>query len=269
MIMHKVSTPGVRARLRAELPQVLTQLEIALPTLWQTFVIHVLGFHVVDFIERGGPFPIINMLVVERFHTVFKACARNRKASMMSILRNWQLLEVANTNQLQNDMLRSAAPNAPRKSTPASFLARPDSANVRDRVVMAKGAGVVIDLTDDEFEQVRALWAEENADYKEFWYAFAEWKMKRRNNDPRDIAGQFRTWATRVRIGPLSPSEVEWLKMAPTVQVRFVRCRTFISTFAYLYSYGVVLLFVRWRTFIRTVASFYPYGVVRLFVRPY
>jgi hypothetical protein len=67
MLMRKSSTPGDRAIIRKELPLAVTQLELSLPVYVQTFVMHVLVHHLVDQLEAGGPFHVLNMLDIERY----------------------------------------------------------------------------------------------------------------------------------------------------------------------------------------------------------
>ena len=67
MLMRKSSTPGDRAIIRKELPLAVTQLELSLPVYVQTFVMHVLVHHLLDQLEAGGPFHVLNMLDIERY----------------------------------------------------------------------------------------------------------------------------------------------------------------------------------------------------------
>ena len=95
MIMRKSSTPGDRATRKRDLPAVFTRLELALPVYVQTMVVHYLVFHAAQHLEETGPFHVSNMLDMERFQTVLKACAKAKKNTMQSVVNNYSLLQTA------------------------------------------------------------------------------------------------------------------------------------------------------------------------------
>lgn len=66
LLMQKSSTPGMRQKLRIDLPRAVTKLEIFLPMYIDTMVTHVLVYHAVDILEATGPFHVSNMLDIER-----------------------------------------------------------------------------------------------------------------------------------------------------------------------------------------------------------
>ena len=100
MLLRKSSTAGDRAILRRDLPMVFTRLELALPMYTQTMVVHYLVYHAVEHLEETGPFPVSNMLDMERFQTVLKALAKSKKNTMASIVNNYTLLQSALNSRL-------------------------------------------------------------------------------------------------------------------------------------------------------------------------
>ena len=56
IIMHKVSTPGDRQKLRLGLPRAVTAMEIFLPLYVDTAVMHILVCETVSVLENTGPF---------------------------------------------------------------------------------------------------------------------------------------------------------------------------------------------------------------------
>ena len=71
-----------------ELKSVLAQAEVMLPINWCTGVRHYL-LHACTYIRRCGPFKEHNMLVFERWHTIFKRMARGRRNLIASINHHW------------------------------------------------------------------------------------------------------------------------------------------------------------------------------------
>ena len=72
----------------ADLKSVLAQAEVMLPLIWCTGVRHYL-LHACTYIRRCGPFREHNMLVFERWHTIFKRMARGRRNLIASIHSHW------------------------------------------------------------------------------------------------------------------------------------------------------------------------------------
>jgi hypothetical protein len=62
--MKKASTPGDRKYALREIPQLMTELEIALPQTWNTTVVHLYTFHSVLLLMMAGPFCVSNMFKV-------------------------------------------------------------------------------------------------------------------------------------------------------------------------------------------------------------
>jgi hypothetical protein len=155
--MHKVSTPGDRQHMAAEIPVVMTELEMALPLHWNTTVLHIFTFHTVELLEAAGPFIEQNLLDIERYHTLFKSLARGKTNIMCSIKNHYEIYEACQQNRLLEDDVEWTA--APRASTVAGLAAKPDSALKDERCVSTVGAGTQGVLSDADFLQVQALWA--------------------------------------------------------------------------------------------------------------
>lgn len=156
IVQHKISTPGDRQTLRAELPRVVTELELLVPVDMCTMVMHVLVFECLSQLQETGPFCVSQMLDIERFQTVFKRCARGTKNVMRSILNHYLLLEVALSNRLLRDMEWTV--KAPRSSA-AGSRAKHGSSIRTDRLWAVKGKAVAMELDPDEMTAFEELWA--------------------------------------------------------------------------------------------------------------
>ena len=180
--MHKVSTPGDRQRMAAELPVVMTELEMALPLHWNTTVLHLFTFHTVELLEAAGPFIEQNLLDIERYHTLFKSFARGKTNIMCSIKNHYEIFEACQQNRLLEDDMEWTA--APRASTPAGLAAKPDSALKDERCVSTVGEGATEVLSDADFLQVQALWGPQYPAYGDLLKRYDRYK---RNNRGRAV----------------------------------------------------------------------------------
>jgi hypothetical protein len=209
--MHKVSTPGDRQRMAADLPVVMTELEMALPLHWNTTVLHLFTFHTVELLEAAGPFIEQNMLDIERYHTLFKSFARGRTNIMCSIKNHYELFEACQQNRLLEDDVEWTA--APRASTAAGLAAKPDSALKDERCVSTVGDGVEGVLSDADFLQVQALWALHYPAYAEL---LKRYKRYTRNNRGRAVAPLSQWQPVHV---PLSDEDKKWQGMTADIKV--------------------------------------------------
>ena len=220
----KVSLPADRTWVCEHLPILMTKLEMNMPTIWNTFVVHLFVFHTTAILEAAGPYCECNMLDVERFHTLFKSFARGTNV-MASIKNNYEILEASQQNRMTEDMEWTTTP---RRSTPAGLAARADSADKRDRCVETKGAFTKGVLSSADLLQVQDLWAIENAGYDRFRDNFRSYN--RRRTDANKIAHIADWKETRQRT--FSAEERIWQTMSPDVKVL-----TEHATFDFLLSY--------------------------------
>jgi hypothetical protein len=206
-----VSLPEERSWVYTNMPILMTKLEIAMPTIWNTFVVHLFVFHTIAILEAAGPYCECNMLDVERFHTKFKKYARGTNV-MASIKTNFEISEASQHNRLVEDMeWTTTAP----KSSAAGLAARADSANKKDRCVEPKGKVKTGVLSPADLLQVQDLWAIEVPAYDRFRDRFASYNRRLApNHQTAHIADWVPTRKTR-----FSEDEKIWQTMSSTVQV--------------------------------------------------
>jgi hypothetical protein len=214
--MRKVSTAGDRDYVRKRLPIVMTRLELGMPTIWNTIVVHIFVFHTIQIIEAGGPFCESNMLDIERYHTLFKSLARGTNV-MASIKNHYEILEACNQNRLVEDM---AWTSDARRSTPAGLAAKPDSAFKTDRCVAPLGASTNGKLSPSDLLQVQDLWAIENPGYDAFWDRFVRFNRRRsQHNKVLTISD----WQ-QSRQDAFTGDEKLWQSMSSDIQVIHCHC---------------------------------------------
>ena len=209
--MYKVSTPGDREMIAKELPEVMTRLEMMMPTNWSTVVMHILCFHGLEIIESAGPFVASNILDIERFHTLFKKLARGTTNVMMSIRNHHLLMEAALAARMDDDMCWTTEPLA---STVAGYAARLDSSDRADRVCRGLGAPTIHALPADAYKQIQTLWADEYPEYKDLHKKFNRANTKRRKAERMADVSE---WASHRELGA---EQTRWQMMKPTTQVR-------------------------------------------------
>jgi hypothetical protein len=209
--MHKVCLPDERIWVYKTLPILMTKLEIAMPTIWNTFVVHLFVFHTVAILEAAGPYCECNMLDVERFHTRFKSFARGTNV-MASIKTNFEIMEASQQNRLMEDMEWTAPAQ---RSSAAGLAARADSANKKDRCVEPKGASTKEVLNPVDLLQVQDLWSIEVPAYDRFRDRFASYNRNRSINSRTATIAE---WAETRKIR-FSAEEKLWQTMSPTVEV--------------------------------------------------
>jgi hypothetical protein len=209
--MHKVSLPDERKWVYTNLPILMTKLEMAMPTIWNTFVVHLFVFHTVAILEAAGPYCEINMLDVERFHTRFKTFARGTNV-MASIKTNFEIMEASQQNRLVEEMEWTAPAQ---RSSAAGLAARADSANKKDRCVEPKGKSTKGVLNDADLLQVQDLWAIDVPAYDRFRDRFATYNRRR---SPSSQTTHIKDWVEN-RQTKFSDDEKLWQTMSPTVQV--------------------------------------------------
>jgi hypothetical protein len=208
--MHKVSTPGDRADLAQQIPEVMTQLEMAMPITWNTTVIHIFTFHTLDILKRAGPYNVANILDIERYHTLFKSFARAKKHVMASIHNHYILHEAAQSARLDEDMIWT---DAPARSTFAGHAARQDSEDKRDRLCEPLGEKDQGHLTPEEFQQVQTLWADNYATYQGLHQKF------NRSCRARPALREAGLSEWKPVLSPLSEEEKKWQRMEPITEV--------------------------------------------------
>ena len=214
--MRKVSTAGDRDYVRKRLPIVMTRLEMGMPTIWNTIVIHIFVFHTIQIIEAAGPFCEINMLDIERYHTLFKSLARGTNV-MASIKNHYEILEACNQNRLTEDI---AWTSDALRSTPAGLAAKPDSAFKTDRCVSALGASTKGKLSPSDLLQIQDLWAIENKGYDAFRDRFARFNRGRgRHRKVSTIA----EWQSPRHVG-FTADEKLWQTMSSDITVLQCLC---------------------------------------------
>lgn len=211
--MHKQCTAGDRQKLAVEIPRVASALEMVLPVYVMTMVWHVLVFHALLTLVNTGPFSVANMLVIERFHTVFKSLARGTRNVMMSIRNHYLLLETALCNR--NSGTQTWSNRAPR-STAAGYAARAGSKDRTERLWSVHGKMTVMKLRDVEFQEIINLWRAHDLEYDTFWERFLA--SSRRNKVDGKFAPRLtdiRRWRPRY----LSAKERQFQQMTKKVQV--------------------------------------------------
>lgn len=206
---RKVSLPADRKWVSKNMPILMTKLEIAMPTIWNTFVVHLFVFHTTAILEAAGPYCECNMLDVERYHTLFKSFARGTNV-MASIKTNYELLEASQQNRMVEDMEWTTTP---RRSTAAGLAARADSANKKDRCVEPKGASKEWELSPADLLQMQDLWAIENAGYDRFRDRFASYN---RNRSVQSRIAHIADWVES-RKDHFSDEEKLWQTMSPNI----------------------------------------------------
>lgn len=138
--MAKVSTPGDREFLAGELPVLMTELEIMMSVNWNSTVVHIFTFHMLETIIRAGPYVANNILDIERFHTLFKALARCTQV-MASIKNHYLLLEASLTARLSLDLSMNWQ-RLPSRSSIPGHASRLDSEDRSDRLWHPKGTDI-------------------------------------------------------------------------------------------------------------------------------
>ena len=216
--MHKVSTPGDRQRIAAELPVVMTELEMALPLSWNTTVIHLFTFHTVELLEAAGPFIEQNMLDIERYHTLFKSMARGTTNIMCSIKNHYEIFEACQQNRLLEDDVEWTAD--PRPSTAAGLAAKPDSALKDERCVSTVGDGAPGVLPDADFLQVQALWALQYPTFADMLKQYSRYARNYKREHRGQAAVPFSQWQPRYLM--LSDEQQKWRGMTGDIKVRGV-----------------------------------------------
>lgn len=209
LLQFKESTPGDRQALSKGIPEVMTKLEMKLPIVWNTPVVHIFTYHTVDTLTRCGPYPVHNMLDIERFHTTFKSYARGTRNIMQSISNHHDLAEVASSARLR---IEQPWTDDAAKSTAAGHAARPASEMRTSRYVKALGSSRKRKLSPEEFEQVRDLWRGTHPKYDEFMDRFEHLNQRR---PPHQRYSDVSEWVT----GRRTPQELKWQKMGPEVTV--------------------------------------------------
>ena len=155
-VMRKVSTPGDRQHVKTNLPRVLTKLEMCLPMVWNTSVLHVYQCSVVKSLEALGPYPVNNMMDNERFHTVFRRLAAHSTLHVLEGVRHRaEIAELVNTFMADDKSIRS---RPPLRSNAAGLQLRPGSEDKTDRVTRILGKGKGESLTDAELYELNTLW---------------------------------------------------------------------------------------------------------------
>jgi hypothetical protein len=214
LIMRKSSTPGDRAIIRRQLPEVFTRLELALPLYIQSMVVHYLVYHAVEHLEETGPFHVSNMLDMERFQTVLKTCAKGKKNVMRSIVNNYQLLKTSMNTRLVSpcDWVVS-----PCQSSTAAYLQEANSMKRTDRWHSVKGKSRTRRLTTSEFKNLLELWSEQNAEFGALEARFKEDQKNHRSHGRRHLlVSTIAEWKPRRK---LSDDERKWITMKPIVKV--------------------------------------------------
>jgi hypothetical protein len=215
MIMRKTSTEGDRAIIRRELPIAFTRLELAMPVYIHSMVVHYLVYHAVDHLEETGPFHVSNMLDMERFQTVLKACCKGKTSIMRSIVNNFQLLRKAMNTRLVSPIDWVVTPCT---SSTAAYLQEADSIKRTDRWHSVKGKCRSRTLGTMEFETLLQLWSEQNAEYGALTARFKEDQTNHRRHSRRHLlVGSIAKWRPRRK---LTDVEEKWVTMQPTVKVR-------------------------------------------------
>ena len=101
-IMRKGHSRVELEQLEVDLTKVLARAEILLPLFWCTGVRHQL-LHACRVIKLCGPFFAHNMLVFERWHTIFKRMVRGRKNVLASLHAHWSMVLAAAAWRLPSD----------------------------------------------------------------------------------------------------------------------------------------------------------------------
>ena len=209
LLQYKDSTPGDRQTLSAGLPALMTELEMAMPIIWNTPVVHIFTYHTVDSLTRCGPYPVHNMLDIERFHTRFKSYARGTRNIMQSIRNHHGLAEVASGARLH---IEEPWTDGAARSTAAGHAARSAGALRTSRYAEALGTQGSRVLTLEELNQIQELWAVECEDYADFVQRYEHLNARR----PRkERYANINEWVTDRR----TPQECKWLKMSREVTV--------------------------------------------------
>ena len=152
------TTASLKA-LSIELRDVLAECEHSLPIHWCTGVKHYL-LHETDKIHKCGPFQEHNMLVFERWHTIFKRLARGRRNVLASIHNHWTLVTSAAAWRLSSQGGGGWVPNGFDSS-----LAGAVDRDFSLRKATVKGKQMVVELSDEDFAHVQDVWAVQDRDY--------------------------------------------------------------------------------------------------------
>ena len=224
MLLRKSSTPGDRATVKRELPEVWCRLELALPMYFQTMVAHYCVHHAVEHIEATGPFHVANMLDMERFQTVLKGCAKAKKHVMQSIVNNYLLLEVALDMRLCSFFDWTVRPSG---SSTAAYLQKVDGANKMDRMYTVTGKKASYQLGAALFKCLLKLWRTHNADYDALVKRFEKDQREHRKHSGSKggrstrqsrLVASIAEWKPKRR---LTQEEQRWASMVPQVTVSF------------------------------------------------
>ena len=210
--MLKVSTPQDRIYISEAAPRLFTTLETMMPMQFMSMVRHGCAFHIVDNAEDLGPYVHRNTLDFERFHTVFKSLCRNKNNPLASIEANYELLEFSLKQRLKGP---NAWTIAPQRSSPAGYIARPDSSRRGyDQLEMAlEGATKQARLSVEDYREVQRLWRILDPSYDEMWKRFERQERSTAVADRLHDISKLRS----TRQWVLSPEELNFQKMTNTI----------------------------------------------------
>jgi hypothetical protein len=199
--------------LQTELVNVLGECESKLPLFWCTGVKHYL-LHVVLTIQLCGPFKSYNMLVFERWHTIFKRLARGRKNVLASIHHHWSMV-------LSSAAWRTQAQGRGDEWADNGFRSSLDGAGEIDhsmRVALGTGTRTQVELMDLEYGQVQDMWAVYNKTYDKLCDRYRNSRGENiRTSRSLVPVGLDPDYFNRGRGRPLTDLESNFLKMTPTV----------------------------------------------------
>jgi hypothetical protein len=200
----KSHTASSLTRLQNRLVQTLTQLEIRLPVAFNSQVAHVL-LHLTTFIRRCGPFKDHNMLVFERWQTVFKKLARGTKNLHSSIENHYTKIFNAN-------LWRCPSQGGDVDSVPGfrSTVMGAKEIDYTDRVWKVRSAETDTMLDEDTYNQLQDLWAIENRTYDRMRDRYRTSVHDRRAQLPPDWDGGRRA---------LTEEEKTFLTMTPAIKL--------------------------------------------------
>lgn len=84
--------------IQRDLVEAMALLECLLPTFWNTQTRHMMGCRFIKQLNLHGSFWAIAMLVIECYHILIKKCGRSRKNMLASIVNNYEIFDLKNTD---------------------------------------------------------------------------------------------------------------------------------------------------------------------------
>jgi hypothetical protein len=146
---------------QAELVEAMANLEVLLPTDWNTQVRHMLVCRFIPQLDKWGSFWAQAMLTIESFHCLVKALGRSRKNLIVSFRNNYQIFDITSLEwRFEDEELANIAnPSALSRCQPIDY----DDATV---TLLSRQATPAISLGDTTYVRLVKLYGQIDPDFE-------------------------------------------------------------------------------------------------------